>query len=89
MNIRNYEKESIQFIEVTNNSKLKVTFANLGASIFNIVFNGYYMTKNVKDVKDFYIPRLFHGKTIGRFSNRMRGHKFKINDHSRLPRKQK
>ncbi len=80
MNIRNYDKNSVQFIEVTNNSKLKVTFANLGASIFSIVFNGYIMTKNVKDIKNMFQPQIYHGRTIGRFSNRMRGHKFKIND---------
>ena len=80
MNIRNYDKNSVQFIEVTNNSKIKVTFANLGASIFSIVFNGYIMTKNVKDIKDMFQPQIYHGRTIGRFSNRMRGHKFKIND---------
>ena len=79
MNIRNYIKDSIQFIEVTNNSKLKVTFANLGASIFNIVFNRYYMTNNVRNAKDFFNSKIYHGKTIGRISNRMRGHTFKLN----------
>ena len=80
MNIKNYAKEGIQFIEITNNQNLKVVFANLGASIYKINFDNYVMTRNVGDVKDFYNPDIYHGKTIGRVSNRMKGHRFRLHD---------
>ncbi len=80
MNIQNYEKNGIQFIEVKNSKNLKVVFANLGASIYKINFDNYVMTRNVLDPKDFYVPGIYHGKTVGRVSNRIKGHKIKLHD---------
>lgn len=79
MNIFNYNKSGIQFIEVTNNKNLKVVFANLGASIFKINYDNYALTRNVRDINDFFRPDIYNGKTIGRTSNRMKGHRFKLN----------
>lgn len=79
MNIRNYEIESIQFTEITNNQNLKVTFSNHGAEIFKIVYKNYVLTRNVKNIKDSFNPAVYNGRTVGRVSNRMRGNKFTIN----------
>lgn len=81
MNIRSYSKENILFTEVTNDKNLKVVFANLGASIFKINYDGYVLTRNVKYVNDFYNPTVYYGKTIGRVSNRMKGHAFILNGY--------
>ena len=80
MNVNNYSKEGIQFIEVENNKGLKVVFANLGASIFKINLDKYVLIRNVYDIKDFYNENIYHGKTVGRTSNRLKGHKFKLHD---------
>ena len=79
MNIRSYSKEGILFTEVTNDKNLKVVFANLWASIFKINYDNYVLTRNVKYVSDFYNPTIYYGKTIGRVSNRMKGHAFILN----------
>ena len=80
MNVNYYSKEELTFVEITNNSKLKVIFCNLGASVFQIYFNQELMTRNVKNVKDFYFPSCYYGKTIGRTANRIKGDTIKIND---------
>lgn len=80
MNILNYESDGIQFIQVTNNKNLKVIFANLGASLYKVNYDNYVMIRNVKDPKDYHRADIFYGKTIGRTSNRMKGHEFKCGD---------
>ena len=79
MIIRSYSKEGILFTEITNEKNLKVVFANLGAAIFKINYDKYVMTRNVKYINDFYDESIYCGKTIGRVSNRMRGHSFILN----------
>ena len=80
MDVNNYTRSGIQFIEVKNNKNLKVIFANLGASIFKINFDNYALTRNVLNPKDFYLPGIYYGKTVGRVSNRIKGHRFRIKD---------
>ena len=78
MNINSVIKNGLTFIEITNNKNLRVIFCNLGASIFSIYLNDYCLTRNVKNVEDFKLPSIYYGKTIGRVSNRTKGHKFSI-----------
>ena len=80
MKVKCYRKNNLNFIDVSNDSNLRVIFCNLGASIFNIVFNHESMIRNVKSLKDFYRPDCYYGKTIGRTSGRLRGDIITIND---------
>ena len=78
MNIRYFQQKGLNFIEITNNSRLKVTFCDLGASIFSILFDVVKMTRNVRNVEDYKYPSCYYGKTIGRTSNRLKGHRYEI-----------
>lgn len=80
MNIREYAKENITFIEVSNDVGLTVILSNLGASIFHIKYEDIFLTRNALSVKDFKRPDCYYGKTIGRVANRIKGNKFKLND---------
>ncbi len=84
MNVNVYQKEGLNFVEISNDLSLKVVFCDLGASIFNIYFDGDLMTRNVKNIKDFKNPKCYYGKTIGRTSNRIRGNKVEINGETYL-----
>lgn len=78
MVIDSCSKNGIIFTTIQNNKNLKVTFANLGASIFTIRLKDYVLTRNVKNIEDFKNPSTYYGKTIGRVSNRMKGNKFSL-----------
>ena len=80
MKISYYSKSNLNFIEVENDLDLKVVFCDLGASIFNIYFHNECMTRNVRRIEDFKEPSCYYGKTIGRTSNRLKGHLFDIHD---------
>ena len=80
MNVNYYQKENLNFIDVRNDSGLRVVFCDLGASIFDIIFNHESMVRNVKNLKDFYRRDCYYGKTIGRTSGRLRGDEVTIND---------
>ena len=67
----------IKFFEI-NNGDLRITFSNLGASIFSIYFDGTLMTLTPKDKKDFEKPKVFNGKTIGRVANRIKGNLIRV-----------
>ena len=62
----------LDFIEIET-PFLKTTLCNLGASIYSIIFDGKYMTLTPKNVDDFKLINIYHGKTIGRVSNRIKG----------------
>ena len=80
MKVNCYQKNNLNFIDVSNDLDLRVIFCDLGASIFNIIFNNESMVRNVKSLKDFYRPDCYYGKTIGRTSGRLRGDVITIND---------
>ena len=80
MKISYYSKSNLNFIEVENDLDLKIVFCDLGASIFNIYFHNECMTRNVRRIEDFKEPSCYYGKTIGRTSNRLKGHLFDIHD---------
>ena len=80
MKIHTFYKDGLQLIEVKNDLNLKVIFCDLGASVFNVYFHDELMTRNVKNIKDFKNPNCYYGKTIGRTSNRLKGHQYRINN---------
>ena len=53
------------------NKYLEITFCNLGASIYRILFNGEDMLLTPKDKNDFEKGSVYQGKTIGRVCGRM------------------
>ncbi len=59
-------------LEVENELGLKVTFCNVGASIYSICFNNEQMTLTPKNNKDFLNPNIYYGKTIGAIANRVK-----------------
>ena len=80
MRLRSYKQNDITFIEVSNNSHLKVVLIDLGASVFHIYYDEDQLTRNVKDTKDLKRLDCYYGKTIGRTSNRLKGYRFEIHD---------
>jgi len=79
MKITTYTKDGISFTKVENDKNLKVTFTNLGAAIHTIRFDGFVLTRNVKETASFKYEGMYYGKTIGRVSNRMKGNTFVLN----------
>lgn len=72
MLIKEFKKSDLDFIELKNDS-FSVTLCNLGASIYSIIVNDEYMTMTPKNESDFWLDNIYHGKTIGRTSNRIKG----------------
>ena len=80
MNYKHVEKNELNFTRVSNDKGMVVYFCSLGASIYQINIGKYVMTRNVYDLEKFKDPKMYYGKTIGRISNRYKGHQFKLND---------
>ena len=80
MKSRNIEKNGLTFTKVSNDNGLVVYFCSFGASIYQINYNRYVLTRNVYDLEDIKRSDIYYGKTIGRISNRFKGNKFKLND---------
>lgn len=74
--IENYQ--SYTFITIKNED-LEVTLSNLGASIYQIKFHGELMTLTPSNKDDFLHENIYHGKTIGRVANRIKGNEVVIN----------
>lgn len=81
MNIKEYKENGIKFVEVTNDN-LKVTFTDLGASIYSIFYCNEIMTLTTSDSKDFKKNDLYLGKTIGPIGNRVKDGKVEINNNT-------
>ncbi len=62
------------------NDNLEVVLSDLGASIYSIKFHDDLMTLTPSNKDEFFHSNLYHGKTIGRVSNRLKGNKVKIGD---------
>lgn len=75
-----YRSGDLEFVEVSNETGLKVTFCNLGASIYKIHLDRYLLTRNVNSLFDYKFAQNYYGKTIGRVSNRFKGPNLKIGD---------
>lgn len=73
-----FEKEGLTFVRVEN-EKLRLTLANLGASIYRIEYHNIPMNL-VPFEKDFAKEQIYHGKTIGPLPNRWKGNEVFVND---------
>lgn len=73
-----------QYHLMENENGLKLTTTNLGASLYEIIFNDEVMTFNVENKDEFFRDKLFFGKTIGRFANRIPGNEIVVEGHSYL-----
>ena len=78
--IEEFDKENLHFITLTNQSNLKVTLCNLGASIYSIYYDDKLMTLTPSKISDFSKICFYHGKTIGRTCNRIKGNTITINN---------
>ena len=76
--INNYNKCGVEFVSITNNVGMEVTFANLGASIYQIKYLDELMTYQTKNVEDFLLEKNYNGKAIGRVCGRIKGPELKI-----------
>ena len=76
--INNFKANGVDFVEITNNVGMVVTFANLGASIHSIKYLGDLMTYQAKSFDDFVKPSIYNGKTVGRVAGRIKGNELKI-----------
>lgn len=72
MEIKEFEKKGLKFVEV-NNGVLDVKFTTLGASIYSIRFDNAEMIMTPVDVETYLNHANYHGKTVGRTGNRIRG----------------
>lgn len=75
INTNNYK-----LITIINDKNFQVTLCDLGASIYSIIFDEQYMTLTHRNFSDFLLSSQYHGKTIGRVSNRISGNEIKIDD---------
>ena len=80
MTVNTFDKNGIKFTEVINDNGFKVILSNLGASIYLVRYDKYVFNRNVRNIEDFKITNQYYGKTIGRTSNRLKGHKFRIGE---------
>ncbi len=72
MDIRVFQENGLDFIEVNNNQLLKVTFCSLGASIYSIYFDDEIMTLTTSNTNDFLEESCYFGKTIGPVCGRIK-----------------
>ena len=79
--IKEYTENNLKFITVSNDF-LTITFCDLGASIYSIKFKGKEMLLTPKDLEDYSLNNMFHGKTVGRTANRIKGNVIKIDGNS-------
>jgi len=77
MEIKEFEKSGLKFIKLKNN-QIEVTLCNLGASMYQIIFDGANMIMTPVDVEAFLDNANYHGKTVGRTGNRIPGNEINI-----------
>lgn len=78
MRIRLSTKSDVRFVTLENDVGFSVTFSSLGAGLYSIIYKNHEMLSVPANIEDF--KKCYHGKTIGRIANRVRGNKIKIND---------
>lgn len=74
MKLTKFRANSNDFLKISTATGLEVTLCNLGASIFSIVYKGKRMTLT-PTYECFAQKTCYHGKTIGRYANRIVGNK--------------
>ena len=75
--IQEYVENNLKFVKVSNDV-LTVTFCNLGAAVYSIKFHDKEMLLTPKDLEDYSLSNMYHGKTVGRTANRIKGNIIKI-----------
>ena len=75
--IKEYLENNLKFIKVSN-SDLTITFCDLGASIYSIKFKDKEMLLTPKNLEDYSKNNIYHGKSVGRTANRIKGDVIKI-----------
>lgn len=73
MKITKELKNNIEFIHFSNKDHMNVTLSPLGGSIYSITIDEKYMTLSPSDVSIWSKGNIYHGKTIGRVGNRIKG----------------
>ena len=81
MKIKKFVENGLSFVKVSN-KEITLTFCDLGASIYSIQYLGKEMLMTLKHSKDFLNEKLYHGKTIGRTANRIKGNLIEIDGNS-------
>ena len=66
------KENGLDIITVKRSDGFKVVLTDLGASVYEVYFNNRLMTLTPKYLTDFKNPKLYHGKTIGRYANRIK-----------------
>lgn len=79
MDIKKYCLYSYEFIKIRNKNFFEVTFCSLGASIYQIEYHFDLLTLSPESEKDFILPSIYHGKTIGRVAGRIKGNTLSLN----------
>ncbi len=67
--------QEVELLHFVNADKMEVILSPLGASIYAIVIDGKYMTLTPSDMSIWSKGNIYHGKTIGRVGNRIKGNK--------------
>ncbi len=75
--IKEYLENNLKFIKVSN-SDLTITFCDLGASIYSIKLKDKEMLLTPKNLDDYSKNNIYHGKSVGRTANRIKGDVIKI-----------
>ena len=79
MKVFKVTKGDVNYDKIINDDGVEFLFSPIGASIVHIKDGINYLTRNALKSFDFATTECYHGKTIGRVANRMRGNQFKIN----------
>ena len=75
--VKEYNQNNLKFITVSNDV-LTITLCDLGASLYSIKFKNKEMLLTPADIEDYSLSNMYHGKTIGRTANRIKGNVIKI-----------
>ena len=70
--IDTYEQSGITFLKFRREDGFSVTFTDLGASVYEIIFDNKLMNLVPESLNDFKRKDVYHGKTIGRMANRIK-----------------
>lgn len=79
--VKEYTQNNLKFITVSNDV-LAITLCDLGASIYSIFFKNKEMLLTPKNVEDYSKNNMYHGKTIGRTANRIKGNIIHIDENN-------
>ena len=69
---------SHSFIRISSDEDFEVVLCSLGASIYSIRLDNDLLTLTNRNPMDFFSIEHYHGKTIGRVANRIKGRDIKI-----------